>query len=1325
MKSRSRRADRPSSLSNEIKICGARENNLKGLDLSIKRGAFVTFVGPSGSGKSSLLFQTLAAESSARAELLGNNSVRQLVGRRPDCDAISGLPFCTTVSQKSLHRSPRSTVATVTGLHAVLRKLTIAHGEIQCDCGEKVGRADVARISEFLQRHHRRASVAVMAVVAREPLPSLSTLEHQLDDEGIRRLEIAEEFGGPRRPRKLAGLASLDPNRIHAIVAPMGSSRASGLQEVLQLLEQAHGLGKYGVVVSIKQAGKLPPLEIDTGIQAVCAPCGRIHRVPDESLLSFNSHPSRSGRCARCEGLGVVEDFDPASLVPDPDLSVDAGCFALRRDRGSYRYLGIREDVVRGVCALHGDSSRHSYRRMKELTRRALLSGIGEVRVQPIDIAGKKSGPKVRYHGLVPALAKLLSAGGESADYARQFIAQHECDACLGGRFDPVLVARYRYGNRSFGEILSTDVVRSIEILKSHTARNPGERSLVDGALRRLASLRDAGVGYLGLNRSLMSLSGGEMQRLKIAASLHGGLTGAAYVLDEPSLGLHASDGAALISVIEKLRDAGNTILVADHDPLFQQAAERIIALGPGAGRLGGSLVSGQNNAAEPIGRRPRQKLSGFVEVKGCRANTLRNVTVKVPLGGLICLTGVSGSGKSSFAHGVLVPAIEAFLRNGQRAGRTWTHVEGAEAIRKVMSLGQRPIGASASSVVATYLDIYDEIRELFSKTDAARAQGMTSAHFSFNRPEGRCQTCNGRGISDDDDDRVNPAACSACNGSRFNEAVLDVEWCGHSIGAVLALPAEGAVELFAVLEGIAAPLRKLVELGVGHLQLGRPTTTLSGGEAQRLKLARSLCTAEGKEGGMLLVLDEPSAGLHRSDVARLLKVLDHLAQDGANTLLLIEHDLDLIEQADWIIDFGPGAGTSGGEVIYTGPVAGASKNPESRTGQSLSDRRSGRPHSAAAGEKRIIMFSGGLVENTVSDRVFDEELDRFRAIVNSGESSLAEVGDTHLDPVRPTFLLDSHARRFPESSELLDVLGERRALGRHLLQQVEATHSSVALRRPTIGMFDRREGAPGSCRHCQGEGKLISCDVKLLVKTTDAEVLGEGFLTSEVAALIAPLRSRLVRALGRFELEGLIRPRQFEESEYERGLVLFGLPGLRFKIPGRKTDKDVDYDEWSGLVPLVLSRLHLSKTQHWSERVRASQVSETCFACGGSGYDAKVAAFTIRGVQAPTFLTRLGLEHVVQLLQPRRPECTDQAMCALQDLVGAGLGHLNLTSRWRSLSETERGAVRTVSLKYARFAQARHSLLLPESVNRQINSLLQDSASDCEIRVSISRVAN
>lgn len=1431
-----------------ISLDRVRENNLKDIVLELPRHAIVAIVGVSGSGKSSLLFRTLAAESAARHEAVTTTAARRTFARRPDADRIEGLPYCVTVTQRAIHRSPRSTIATFTGIHDALRSLVITSGEILCTCGATVPPPSPQTLADFLLAAHPSSQAEVGAVIVRSRSAGLREELGTLREEGFDSVLVQTDDAKPRRERQLDGLRSLNREHRNTVTVLLGSQRVGDRTRdtLLDLLERAHLRGRGDVYVRTTGRRTADPFELETGIAWPCPACHTLYPRPTASLLSFNADETRSGRCRGCDGIGVVQSVALETLVPDPTLSIGNGCFNLNCERGSYKHLSIREDVVRGLCLEHGQTASVPFASLSEKLRQELLYGAGKRRIQPLDVRGRKSGAKVIYHGLIPSLRKLTGAEGPAGDYARSYVTSVPCEVCGGTRFDRERVDYYHYRRRSFTEILSDTTLSAREFLRDFEAAAGGERRLLRLLVQTLEALVRSGLGYVRLDRSTSSLSGGELQRLKIAGSLCSGLTQCCYVLDEPSLGLHAIDNRGLIETIGKLRDLGNTILLADHDTDFRQAADLIVELGPGGGSRGGEVVYvGEDRTRgrlpdEParIRRRPARLAAGAIRVHGCTAHNLRDITVKVPLGGLVCLTGVSGSGKSSFAHHVLFPAVNAFLQSRRTSGPTWSGLEGADAVRAIARVGQQAIGASITSLVATYLGIYDRIRELFAESEVAQARAYTPAHFSYNRPEGRCPVCTGRGSVSSGERSSDRVECPACGGSRFVDAVLDVRHRGLSVGDVLQLDIDRSMDVFGDETAVTAPLRLLRDLGLGHLQLGRPTTTLSGGEAQRLKLGYALSQLGGHPEGLVFILDEPTAGLHRSDVQALIDSFDRIIDGGKNTLLVIEHDLDVIGIADHIVDLGPGAGGEGGRVVYAGPPAGAVKMRASRTGEALR-ARSASARTAAGSLRSHESPQGIQSEDTVSPQVADLA-ERFLQRVRNEETEEV-LGEQEASLLAPTYLLTGEPSGFPlgnrtvlenlrlsdllfrvigslvrqpeqegitslehaadaypkQASEVLvgfspvsALLESRRAtrtalretlrqasergfteyinargtvcptaavsdadtdsiegfttrvvagkVGRGnedtktiLARALEAGGGWVTLyrgggrggtvteirhiadrpldvhtrrlgrRRCVPGIFDRHDA--GACPFCRGSGNLPSLDLALVVANRRKSPCDTTFFHPDCEALLRAVWGRMTAALRFLDEEGLASPvnarSRWDVEDW--GILCHGYPWGRFLIPGRSGGKNIDYYEWNGLIPLVLGRLHLSKSRRWASGIEASRGTVNCFSCEGTGFDWLARHYHLGEHPVSEWLTGRTHGNLFDFLTDHASKEGCRALLgSLEQVVKAGLGGVRIGATCGELSEEDRRRVRSLAVCQLGFAEGTYCIRGSEKVN-------------------------
>jgi excinuclease ABC subunit A len=1427
-----------------IALEGVRENNLKNIDLKLPRHAVVAVVGVSGSGKSSLLFRAIAAESAARHEAITTTATRKAFVRRPDVDQITGLPYCMTVSQRAIHRSPRSTIATFTGIHDAVRLLIINSGEVYCECGIVPTPTPVI-LADYLLAEHSGYGVEVGAVLARSRAAGLCDEIDKLRKKGFVSVLVQTEDGESRRERRLEGLKSLNREHRNTLTVLLGLQRVErqSKEAIRSLIERAMAEGSGDVYFRKNGRNTTDFFELDTGITWPCPICHSLCPLPTTSLLSFNSDPSRSGRCSDCDGVGTVQSVEPELLVPDPRLSIDQGCFALIRERGSFKHLSIREDVMRGLFAEHKQKTSLPFASLSRELRNELLYGVGKRRVRPLDIRGGNSGAKVIYHGLIPTLQKVAVTESPAGEYARSYVTSVICKTCDGTRFDRKRVDSYRYRKRPFTEILSETALSARDYFQN-TAKNVGVderrvRSLLCGTLEALVR---SGLGYVNLDRSTSTLSGGELQRLKIAGSLCSGMANCCYILDEPSLGLHAIDNLGLIATITELRDLGNTILLADHDPDFRRDADLIIELGPGGGSRGGEVVFVGNNQSRSrlpdelakIRRLPAKARGASVRVRGCTANNLKGIDIEFPLGGLVCLTGVSGSGKSSFAHQVLFPAVTAFLQGRRKSGPTWNGIQGADQIRSISRVGQQAIGASVTSLVVTYLGIYDRIRDLFAQAEASRARGYTPAHFSFNRPEGRCPVCTGRASVAAGDRSFDRVECPACGGSRFLEAILDVRHFDFSIGDVLNLAIDKAIDVFKAEPELLIPLRLMHEIGLGHLTLGRPTTTLSGGEAQRLKLAFALSQLGGHPEGLVFILDEPTAGLHRSDVQALIGSFDRIIDGGKNTLLVIEHDLDVIGVADHIVDFGPGAGDHGGRVVYSGPPNGAIGVRNSQTGEALRIRSASSTKQTLSSTKgpcypqglqtaerfpqgfterntRFLQrtrnedvvdtpeeekaellaptyrLTGGPGQFPLGNRTVSENL-RLSELMLKAIGSLAywssdenviwapdvtkslgiDSGEYLVAFSPVTALLESRrATRSALSSALLqalergftkcvdargmvlqirdvlsngisktDVFATRIVAGTIedksksskavLSQAMEAGGGWVTLyrtnprgrkgaleiaaelidrplnpqsrlvgkRRCVPGTFDYR-GA-GACPFCGGTGTLPSVDLKLLFDDRSKAPFERAFFQPGCEALLKAISGRSTAALRFLDEEGLaslVDARSRWNTE-DWGMLCCGFPWGRFLIKGRSGVKNIDYHEWEGIIPLVLSRLHLSKSRSWASQIESSKSMTSCFSCCGTGFNWLVRGYRMGDLSVAEWLTERTHAELLRFLgENGKPATCRGLLRPLEQLVSFGLGHVRLGDTCDDLQEDDRRRLRSLAVGQLGFAEGTYCI--------------------------------
>ncbi len=945
--------------SDRILISGAREHNLKGIDVELPRDALIVVTGLSGSGKSSLAFDTIYAEGQRRYVESLSAYARQFLGlmEKPDVDSIEGLSPAISIDQKTTSRNPRSTVGTVTEVYDYLRLLWARIGKPHCpNCGKPIAGQSLEQITDRLMTIEEGRRFLVLAPVVRGRKGEYGKLLEQMRLEGYSRALVDGEL------RRLDEEIVLDKKFKHDISIVVdrlvmkpdlrrrlsesveaAASLAGGLVEV-ELVEeknkQAHGGGHSG--------GRLLFSE-----QFACLGCGTSISELEPRIFSFNSP---HGACERCHGLGFQRVVDPELVVPDPTLSLEEGALQPWR-LGHSRYW---KRVVEAVAETYGVDIAAPWQELPESDREIFLHGTGSERhkVSYRNRFGRSRSYAVRFEGIVNNLERRYEETDSEnvRERIEGYMAEQPCPQCNGARLRPESLA-VKVGDISIAEFsaMSAWAARAwIESLDLTETERAIARLIVREVSERLSFLENVGIGYLSLDRSARTLSGGEAQRIRLATQIGSSLVGVMYILDEPSIGLHQRDNAKLIATLARLRDLGNTVIVVEHDEGTMRAADHLLDLGPGAGEHGGHVISEGTPAqvaADPAsltglflaGQRRievperRRKAAGELTIRGARQHNLKSVTVDVPLGVFCCVTGVSGSGKSTLVNETLHHAVanrlhQAKLRPGSHDG-----IDGLGQIDKIINIDQSPIGRTPRSNPATYTNVFDHIRQLFAQTQEARARGYKPGRFSFNVKGGRCEVCRGDGQIKIEmhflPDVYVP--CEQCHGKRYNRETLEVRFKGKSIADVLEMSVEEAVEFFENVPKIARRLRTLHDVGLDYIRLGQPATTLSGGEAQRVKLATELSKVA--TGDTLYILDEPTTGLHFADVQRLLDVLGRLV-DAGNTVVVIEHNLDVIKTADWLIDLGPEGGEEGGEVVATGTPEDVAAVPGSYTGRFLAD---------------------------------------------------------------------------------------------------------------------------------------------------------------------------------------------------------------------------------------------------------------------------------------------------------------------------------------------------------------------------------------------------
>lgn len=941
-----------------ITIEGARENNLKNINVKIPRDKFVVVTGLSGSGKSSLAFDTIYAEGQRRYMESLSSYARQFLGQaeKPDVDKIEGLSPAISIDQKSTNRNPRSTVGTVTEIYDYFRLLYARVGIPHCpNCGKVISRQTVDQMVDEIMKLPERTKFMVLAPVVRGR-----------KGEHVKLLEKAKKSGFVRvvvdgSMYELSEEIKLDKNKKHSIdivvdrlVVRQDVERrlTDSIETALQLAE---GLMKIEVIGERDENGvQKENTIINFSDSFSCPDCGISIDEIEPRSFSFNNP---FGACPTCAGLGFKMEFDPDLMIPDQSLSINDGAIVVLGWQSCNDGKSYSNAILRALSAEYGFSLDTPFQDYPQDIKDLLLYGKNS---RPVKVYYKGQRGEgvydITFEGLIKSVARRYretSAESTKAEY-ETFMTITPCEVCGGKRLKPTALA-VTVGDKNIAELTELPITELAKFMKDLELTD--RQKMIGAAIlkeirSRLHFLIDVGLDYLCLSRGTSTLSGGEAQRIRLATQIGSGLVGVAYILDEPSIGLHQRDNDKLIAALKNLRDLGNTLIVVEHDEDTMRAADHIIDIGPGAGANGGYVVA--EGTAEDImkcensitgdylsGRKKievpdvRRKPTGWLTVKNAYENNLKHIDVDIPLGIMTCVTGVSGSGKSSLVNEILYKKLARRLNKSRIKAGKHDHIIGYDALDKIINIDQSPIGRTPRSNPATYTGTFDLIRDLFAGTKDAKARGYGKGRFSFNVSGGRCEACRGDGIIKIEmhflPDIYVP--CEVCGGKRYNRETLEVKYKGKSINEVLDMTVDEACEFFANVPRILRKIETLRDVGLGYIKLGQPSTTLSGGEAQRIKLATEL--SRRGTGKTIYVLDEPTTGLHFADVHRLVDILRRLSE-GGNTVVVIEHNLDVIKTADYIIDMGPEGGAGGGTVIARGTPEEVAKIPQSYTGQYL-----------------------------------------------------------------------------------------------------------------------------------------------------------------------------------------------------------------------------------------------------------------------------------------------------------------------------------------------------------------------------------------------------
>ncbi len=932
----------------KIVIRGAREHNLKDVDLDLPRDRLIVISGISGSGKSSLAFDTIFAEGQRRYVESLSAYARQFLGRldKPDLDYIEGLSPAISIEQKSTPRNPRSTVGTVTEIYDYLRLLFARIGVPHCpSCGREIREQSVDQIVDAITALPEGARVHILAPVVRGRKGEHQKVVADARRSGFVRLRVDGEV------RSLEEPLQLDKRKKHdlEIVVDRLVIRAGAGKRVAEAVETALEVGGGQTLVTVRSDGQ--EREELFSQRSACPVCGISMPELQPRLFSFNSP---FGACPECSGLGVTLEFDPRLVIPDPSLSFNQGAVATHNPRANWHQATFQALAEHFRFALDTP--------MQELppeVMQVILHGT-EQRIHFRYVNREKTGRfeyTSGYRGLLNELKRryLETSSAGVKEWLEGFMSQRECPACGGTRLRPEALA-VTVGGKNIHQVSSLTVAAGSEFFAALPLGATEEtiaRQVLKEILARLRFLRNVGLQYLTLERRASTLSGGEAQRIRLATQIGSSLVGVLYILDEPTIGLHQRDNRRLLDTLLALRDQGNTLIVVEHDEQTLRSADYIVDLGPAAGVHGGEVVfagsyaeilhdersltgrylSGRERIQVHLPRRPGNGKS--LKIRGAAEHNLKGITVAFPLGVLTVITGVSGSGKSSLLTDLLYPVLSNRLGRTRLPEGSFESIEGCEELDKVINIDQSPIGRTPRSNPATYVGLFAPIRQLFASLPEARAKGYKPGRFSFNVKGGRCENCQGAGTI-----RIEMhflpdvyITCDVCKGKRYNRETLDIRYRGRNIHDVLSMTVEEALEFFRRVPTVAGRLRVLLEVGLGYLQLGQSALTLSGGEAQRVKLSLEL--SRRSTGRTLYILDEPTTGLHFADVKKLLEVLQRLVEAG-NTVILIEHNLDVIKQADHVVDLGPEGGEEGGRVVATGTPESIASHPSSHTGRYL-----------------------------------------------------------------------------------------------------------------------------------------------------------------------------------------------------------------------------------------------------------------------------------------------------------------------------------------------------------------------------------------------------
>jgi excinuclease ABC subunit A len=931
--------------SDKIIIHGARQHNLKNIDLELPRNRLVVITGLSGSGKSTLAFDTLYAEGQRRYVESISTYARQFLERmeKPDVDHIEGLSPAISIEQKSGSHNPRSTVGTVTEIYDYLRLLFAGIGTPYCHkCGKPIISVSIDQITDQIMGLSPASKIIILSPIAADQKSGWEKRLKQLRKEGFARVRVDGKI------LEIEDIVMVDKNRKHSIEVVVDRLVIKeGIQNRLtDSLEMALSLSDGIIIIDV--LGNSPIIFSE---KSACISCNVSYPDFTPADFSFNSP---QGACHRCDGLGATTEIDPERIIPNPLLSLREGAVTPWANKNSTHFFEFLDALTRH----YGVDIYEPVKNLPEKFLHVLLYGSGNDEITfYFENKNRRYTYKKSFEGIIPKLERryLETESAQSREEIKQYMTFRPCSECNGSRLN--LTSRsVKVGSLNISEISGMSIIKAIDFFKGLSLE--GQKAIIAQRIlkeitERLVFLENVGLGYLSLDRSAITLSGGESRRIRLATQIGSKLTGVLYVLDEPSIGLHQRDNQRLLNILIQMRDLGNTVLVVEHDEETIQNADYVVDMGPGAGINGGHVVfsgtphelsscetsltglyiSGKRRIPIPLERRPGN--GNFITIEGTTENNLKNIDVKFPLGCFICVTGVSGSGKSTLILENLYRGLAQQLYRSRTFSGHHKRLAGIEHVDKVIHIDQSPIGKTPRSNPGTYIGVFTFIRELFSKTPEARMRGYKPGRFSFNVKGGRCEACAGDGVIKIEMHFLPDVyvTCDVCRAKRYNRETLEIRYKGKTISDVLGMTVNQAYRFFENIGTIRNKLKTVIEVGLGYIRLGQPATTLSGGEAQRVKLSRELSKRE--TGRTVYILDEPTTGLHMEDVSKLLEVLNCLV-DAGNTVVVIEHHMDIIKSADYIIDLGPEGGDEGGYLVGCGTPETLSENNASHTGRFL-----------------------------------------------------------------------------------------------------------------------------------------------------------------------------------------------------------------------------------------------------------------------------------------------------------------------------------------------------------------------------------------------------